>query len=119
MIGLVLYLVSKILKSLLSPIAHIWAYLSLTRKEHNEYLKQLAIAEDCYVNRLLAPILNKIAIKKNAYPFGNIKETISSVLGKNKRDNTLLFVGKIIDWILNIFDKNHSIKSIDDRVNNK
>lgn len=119
MIGLILFLVSKILKTILSPVSHTWAFFTLTGEQYNNYLKQLAIAEDCYGNQLLAPMLNKIAIKNGGYPFGNIKETISSVLGKNKRENNLLFIGKAIDWVLNIFDKNHSIESIDDTVNNR
>jgi 8-oxo-dGTP diphosphatase len=42
-----------------------------------------------------------------------VDETISSVLGKNKKANTLSKIGKGLDWILDILDKNHSIKSIE------
>lgn len=42
-----------------------------------------------------------------------MSETISGVLGKNERDNTLSKTGKILVWILNKLDKNHCFKSID------
>ena len=45
--------------------------------------------------------------------FGDPDETISSVLGKNKRDGTLTKTGKILAAILDKLDKNHTIKSID------
>ena len=46
--------------------------------------------------------------------FGNPDETISSVLGKNQRDNTLTLLGKLIVWVLNMVDENHSEKAIED-----
>ena len=41
-----------------------------------------------------------------------MEETISSVLGKNQRDNTLSFAGKVLVFILDTIDKNHCKKSI-------
>lgn len=58
-------------------------------------------------------LLNALLIQDDyLYPFGNEDETISSVLGKNKIVNNLTNTGKLLDWILSIFEKNHSIKSI-------
>jgi hypothetical protein len=44
--------------------------------------------------------------------FGNKKETISSVIGKNKLTNTLSPLGKALNAFLNYIDKNHSLNSI-------
>jgi 8-oxo-dGTP diphosphatase len=46
--------------------------------------------------------------------FGNPDETISSAIGRAKLSNKLTFVGKALDFFLNLIDKNHSIKSIED-----
>ena len=53
-------------------------------------------------------------LRDNPNRFGNPDETISSVLGKNKRENTLTKTGKALDWILDKLDPNHSIKSIEE-----
>lgn len=45
--------------------------------------------------------------------FGNEDETISSAIGRAKLNNDLTFTGKILDSILNLFENNHSIKSIE------
>ena len=44
--------------------------------------------------------------------FGDERETISSVLGKNERDGTLTNAGRMLCWILNVLDKNHCKNSI-------
>ena len=36
--------------------------------------------------------------------------------GKNERDGTLTKTGKVLVWILDKIDNNHSIKSIDEKV---
>jgi len=51
---------------------------------------------------------------KSKYFFGSPDETISSVLGKNKRAGTLTRFGWIVDRILNKLDDNHSINAIEE-----
>lgn len=46
------------------------------------------------------------------YQFGDFRETISSVLGKNQRDGTLSKKGEILVSILDFIDKDHCKKSI-------
>jgi hypothetical protein len=65
----------------------------------------------------LSPFLNLLLIKPGGYSFGNIDETISSCIGKNKLKGTLTKLGKAIDYMLNCFEKDHSIKSIDETEN--
>lgn len=115
MIGLILLIISSILKLALSPLLYIYGVVkSLFKREFNEWNKQLAIAKDQYGNGLGKYIFNDVLITKDSKClFGNIDETISSVIGKNKRDGTLSFWGKCLDYILNLFDNNHSIESID------
>lgn len=77
------------------------------------YFKDTAISIDKFGNRELRFSLNKYLITKNSKShFWDIKETISSVLGKNQRDKTLTWLGKLICKILDTIDKNHCQKSI-------
>lgn len=80
----------------------------------DRYLYEEAYAIDVFANRSFRTLWNTVLKKRGGYSFGKSGETISSALGKNKRDGTLSIVGKLIDWVLNIFDKDHSLKSIVD-----
>lgn len=77
------------------------------------YFKSSAVNIDKFGNREFRALFNKVLILKDGYKFGNINETISSVLGKNKLMYTLSNTGKVLVWILNSIDKNHCIKSIE------
>jgi len=59
------------------------------------YFKSSAINIDKFGNRELRTLLNKTLKLESGYSFGNINETISGVLGKNERDNTLSKTGRI------------------------
>ena len=77
------------------------------------YFLDTAINLDRFGNREFRFSLNKYLIHKDSVNrFGDFRETISSVLGKNQRDNTLTKKGiricKILDW----FDEEHCKKSI-------
>lgn len=116
-VAFILYLVASILKMVLAPFAYIYGFIQASRDRRlNYYHKDLALAKDQYGNALCQYLFNALLIEKNGYKFGNIDETISSVIGKNKRDKTLSKLGKMLDWTLNLFEKNHSIISIDDTV---
>lgn len=82
----------------------------------NGYLFTLAKVDDEFGNVVGAPVWNLILIKKDGYKFGKEKEKMSSVLGKNKEANKLIYLGKWLDSRLNRIDANHSIKSIDNNV---
>lgn len=75
-----------------------------------------AINLDKFANREFRTLWNKTLIIKGGYQFGNIEETISSVLGKNERDQTLTKTGKILVSILNMIDKNHCFNSIQEDI---
>ena len=80
-------------------------------KDKSGYFKETAIDIDRFGNRNFRTLLNK-TLQKNGYKFGDERETISSALGKNKRDNTLTKTGITICNILDYLDKNHCLKSI-------
>ena len=114
--GLILLLVSTILKIASSPFFYLYGMVrAIQKKEFDKWNLELAIAKDQYGNGLAKYLFNDILIKKESkYRFGNIDETISSVIGKNKKANTLTDTGKLLDSILEFFEKEHSIKSIDE-----
>ena len=82
-------------------------------KNKKGYFKSSAINLDKFGNREFRTLLNKTLIREPGHKFGDIKETISGVLGKNQRDQTLSKTGKGLVWILDKMDKNHVEKSID------
>lgn len=71
------------------------------------YFRSTAVNLDRFGNREFRSLFNAVLIKQEGYQFGNILETISSVLGKNERDNTLTKTGKRLVWLLNCLDKDH------------
>lgn len=80
------------------------------------YFSSTAINIDKFGNREFRSLFNKVLIQPQGYQFGNDKETISSVLGKNERDMTLKFMGKFMVSLLDKIDKNHCRNSIKEDV---
>ena len=78
------------------------------------YFIEVAIALDATGNVMMQHLLNDTLLHKNKYTyyFGNKKETISSVIGKNYLTNTLSPLGKALNNFLNAIDKGHSLNSI-------
>ena len=76
------------------------------------YFKSSAVNLDRFGNSEFRTLFNLTLKKKEGYKFGNMEETISSVLGKNQRDNTLSFAVKVLVFILDTIVKNHCKKSI-------
>ena len=113
--GILLLIIASVLKMILAPILYLTgAIISLFKGGFNQWNTDLAIAKDQYGNALGKYIWNGLLINKHSiHLFGNIDETISSVLGKNKRDGTLTFLGIFIDKILETIDPNHSEDAID------
>ncbi len=118
LIGVLLFLISVLLLLLTGPLGFIYGFFHslFTRglKGLGEYLLQVAISIDQLGNVLMQHLLNLLWISPGGgYPFGNRDETISSALGRNKRNGTLSAFGKWIDRILDRIDPNHSLNSID------
>jgi len=81
-------------------------------KDKKGYFKSSAINLDKFGNREFRTLFNKTLILESGHKFGDINETISSVLGKNQLTNTLTKCGNILVWILDKIDNNHSLESI-------
>jgi 8-oxo-dGTP diphosphatase len=117
MIGLILFLISKVLIAALYPIG--FAYSLLTTfiksgwKAVDRYLFKCAIASDQHGNVYLAKLFNDTLRKQGGYAFGHEDKTISHVLGMNKRLGKLTLLGRVIERILDLIDPNHSEKSIE------
>jgi hypothetical protein len=108
---MIAFIVAILLSTLLFPISFL---LRMFYPSRGEYLFKIALAIDQLGNVVCAKLFNIILITNIGYKFGKEDETISSVLGKNKKQNTLRFLGKLLDLILDQIDKNHSIKSIEE-----
>jgi hypothetical protein len=81
-------------------------------KDKNGYFKSSAINIDKFGNREFRTLFNKVLILEDGCKFGNINETISSVLGRNELKGTLSKLGIILVWLLDKIDKDHCFKSI-------
>lgn len=79
-------------------------------KDKFGYFKSSAVNIDKFGNREFRTLFNKVLA--TGHRFGDINETISSVLGKNELTNTLTKFGKILVWILDKIEKDHCFKSI-------
>ena len=115
--GFLLFIIASFLKWVFAPVLYGYGFFASFikggSKEWNKYNEDLAIAKDQYGNAMGKYLFNWLLIKKDGYNFGNVDETISSVIGKNKIKGTLTIFGKIMDVILDMLEKDHSIKSID------
>jgi hypothetical protein len=113
--GFLLFIISTILKLTLFPLLYfIGAITSIVKGGFNQWNFDLAIAQDQYGNTLGKYIWNGLLINKQSkHLFGNNDETISSVIGKNKREGTLTFLGIFVDKVLDKLDANHSENAID------
>lgn len=105
--------------TLVIPIT-IWNLIEvkLLFKTIKGYFLDTAQSIDKWGNREFRTLWNKRFITKDSTShFGNIEETISSVLGKNELEGTLTKLGRLLVKILNFVDKNHCLNSIDDDIN--
>jgi uncharacterized membrane protein YcfT len=117
--GFLLFIISLVFKRILElPMYLFGSVIACLKGEWNQYNMDLAIATDQYGNGLSKYLFNILLIKKTAgHKFGNIDETISSVIGKNKVAGTLTWLGRVVDIVLDSLDPNHSIDAIDNSEN--
>ena len=78
------------------------------------FFTEVALVLDEAGNVVMQHLLNDTLLikNKNTYYFGNKKETISSVIGKNSLTGTLAPLGKALNTFLNFIDKGHTLNSI-------
>ncbi len=113
-----LFCIAIVLLIFTTPIGFFYALLRQLflgkLKTLSVYFLEVAIAIDNTGNVMMQYLLNDLLLIKRpaTYYFGNKKETISSVIGKNSLTNTLSPLGKALDAFLNWIDKDHSFNSI-------
>lgn len=111
--GFILFIVSVVLFVFFAPFGFVYSIAKYFFKGVNDYLLTIALSIDQVGNTIVSGLFNDIMIKKGGHPFGNEDETISSVLGKNQLTHTLTWLGKALNWILNLIEKNHSVRAIE------
>ena len=109
MVRLLLFTIALILFIVAFPIAIIYTALDTIFN----LLGKLAVAIDSAGNVLLVELFNDSLISEEGHKFGDRKETISYVLGKNKKTNTLKRLGRLLCGLLNKIEKNHCEKAIE------
>lgn len=96
-----------------------WLYslftFKLSIRKLSGYFKAIAISIDQLGNVVMANLMNDTLIKDNGHKFGDPDETISMVLGLNKREKSLTNMGIRIADILNKIEKDHVEKAIEKR----
>lgn len=120
--GFLLYILSRVIGFLFIPLGILYSIFKSIYKnklfsegfpEINKKFTAMAIAFDIYGNQVGKEILTDFLLKdKTIHPFGKKNETISQALGWNKYYFNLTKPGKCLDKVLDFFDKNHSLKSI-------
>jgi hypothetical protein len=112
MMNLVFFLLAVVLGCILFPIGMIYTLVKYSIWGKGSLLLRIAVAIDQIGNTILEDLFNDLLITKEGYRFGDVRETVSSAMGKNKVRGTLTRTGRALDAVLEFFDDNHSIKSI-------
>ena len=115
----ILVILAKLLYLTVEPINFFYVIFvkkKFSWKRLNGYFREEAVAIDRFGNYQYHSLFNTWFVKENGYKHGNINETISSVLGKNQRDETLTKFGMLITKILDRMDENHCKESINEDV---
>jgi len=107
--GLLLYIISKILQLILTPVFYIYAIISLHNfKSIAKYFGSIAFSLDQLGNTMGAPIMNDVLLKSNpAKLYGNPDETISHVTGVNYLAGKCTWAGRKLAWLLDCIEPNH------------
>ena len=122
LINICLAIIAIVLGSIIIPLgilfAIIWLIIhkgeNLGMKYFSRIFRNIAISIDILGNFCCAIMFNVILIKntQSLYRFGKNGDTISKVIGLNLQQGNLTMVGKGVNKVLNIFEKDHSIKAV-------
>ena len=122
MIELLILTIAIILLYLLLPVIICFMILKYiftgNKKMLAVWFYRTAREIDLFANVVGAEFWNSVFITDGGYKFGNPKETISSVLGKNQRDKTLTLLGDALRWVLDRIEQDHCLTSINDEATN-
>ena len=111
--GIILTLTAMILFMVFAPFGILWQVFTNLRGVNN-YFFDIAISIDQSGNVVCGKLLDMVMRKRDGHPFSNPDETISSCIGKNHRSNTLTWCGKVLHYLLNKIENDHSEKAIEE-----
>ncbi len=112
----ILIIIALFLFILVFPFAlvvTIYMYVTKKATNLNKYFLKIAISIDQLGNVVFKHFWNLALLKKGGHLFGDEDETISSVLGKNQIKDKLNIVGKMLAGLLDLIDKDHCKRSIE------
>ena len=122
MISLVLLITAIVLLYVLLPLVCFYMLIKYMINQNTRafvvWACKTARSIDVFFNVIGADIMIDTLIKKGGYKFGNQKETISSVIGKNDRMGTLTRAGKFLRWLLDRIEEEHCKDAINDELTN-
>lgn len=122
MIELIILVVAIVLLYLLLPLVAVFMVIKYLLTGNKRMLSvwffRTAREIDVFANVNGAEFFDAIFITDGGYKFGNPKETISSVIGKNQRTKTLSIAGMVLRSMLDRMDKDHCLKSINNDATN-
>ena len=102
---------ARILVAIFGIVLIPWAYiLSFKQKRFNFYKYESARGWDILANKKFAPVFNKMLVIKGGRQFGQ-DETISQCMAWNKVNGFDSKTAKVVEKIINIFDKDHLEKT--------
>ena len=109
-LGIMLFLLSLIL---ILPLTIANFLIVSSKGKAIGYFMSTAVNLDRFGNYEFRTLFNSILIRADSqFRFGDFEETISSVLGKNKRAGTLSKSGRMLAGLLDAIEKGHCEKSI-------
>lgn len=116
-LALTLTIPLTILSFIITPIVYIIKLKWIEGlNDFGSYLRRLAVSVDQFGNGSCATMFQFILTKKGAMKFGEIDDTVSYVLGRNKYKKKLTIFGKLIVFILDLIDKDHVEKAINNKI---
>jgi 8-oxo-dGTP diphosphatase len=122
MISLVLLITAIVLLYVLLPLVCFYMLIKYMINQNTRafvvWACKTARSIDVFFNVIGADIMIDTLIKKGGYKFGNQKETISSVIGKNDRMGTLTRAGRFLRWLLDRIEEEHCKDAINDELTN-
>jgi len=122
MIELIILIIAITLLYLLLPIVALFMIIKYlltgNKRRLSVWFYRTAREIDIFANVNGSEFFDAIFITDGGYRFGNPKETISSVIGKNQLNKTLSIAGQLLRWVLDKIDYNHCINSINHGVTN-
>ena len=119
--NILLYILSLLLRTIILPVSIVYGVIkniftlkfAKGYKEINSSFLEMSVAVDKYGGVVCKKLFNDVLLnKKSVYPFGNIWQTVSAVLGLNYKAETLSHLGIFINNSLNntvlLFSKDKS-----------